>query len=461
MNLRLNIFALTLGLFGLTNIELTAQNNVADEVVWMVGDEHILKSDIEYQKLRMLSEGNRVSKDAECFIPEQIAVQKLFLNQAKIDSITVDENQVSRYVELWLQNVIGQVGGQDKLEEYFGKKISQIREDETKEARNGEIVRAMQRKIVENLQVSPSEIREFYAKQNPDSIPFVPEAIEVQMISFRPKVDIAEADRIKSKLREIAEEVKSGKRDFSTAARLYSEDSRTSIQGGEYGYVSRPSLDPQFAQTVFNLTEKKPLSSVVQTASGYHLVQLIDKRGEMVNFRQILMRPKIDDKAIADATSKLDSLSNMIKSNDITFEQAAEFYSSDEDSRNAGGLLTNKKEDSQFAGSSSFQYQELPQELAKVAYELKEGEISAPFLMHNSKGIEEIAIIKLKKIHRGHRANINEDYTLIKNLAINQKREQYIDEWIREHQAKTFIEINANYRDCNFKYPNWIHDNKK
>lgn len=461
MNLRLNIFALTLGLFGLTNIELTAQNNVADEVVWMVGDEHILKSDIEYQKLRMLSEGNRVSKDAECFIPEQIAVQKLFLNQAKIDSITVDENQVSRYVELWLQNVIGQVGGQDKLEEYFGKKISQIREDETKEARNGEIVRAMQRKIVENLQVSPSEIREFYAKQNPDSIPFVPEAIEVQMISFRPKVDIAEADRIKSKLREIAEEVKSGKRDFSTAARLYSEDSRTSIQGGEYGYVSRPSLDPQFAQTVFNLTEKKPLSSVVQTASGYHLVQLIDKRGEMVNFRQILMRPKIDDKAIADATSKLDSLSNMIKSNDITFEQAAEFYSSDEDSRNAGGLLTNKKEDSQFAGSSSFQYQELPQELAKVAYELKEGEISAPFLMHNSKGIEEIAIIKLKKIHRGHRANINEDYTLIKNLATNQKREQYIDEWIREHQAKTFIEINANYRDCNFKYPNWIHDNKK
>lgn len=432
------------------------QRNVADEVVWLVGDEPILRSDIEFQKLRLLSEGHRIDANPDCFIPEQIAIQKLFLNQAKIDSITVSEQNVNRFVEAWVENAIAQVGSKEKLEEYFNKKLSQIREDERREARNNEIVRTMQAKITQNVQVTPSEIRAFYNQLPQDSLPFIPRTVEVQKIAVKPKVDLAEIDRIKERLREFVEDINSGKREFTTLARLYSEDRKTAIQGGEYGFVGRAALEKNFANVVFNLTDPKRASQIVKTDEGYHIVQLIEKRGDMVNFRHILLRPQANDKAIVEATARLDSIATVINEGKLTFEQAAELYSEDKDTYNSGGLMTNRNNESSFEGSASFRYEDLPQDISKQAYELKVGEMSKPFVYKQNNGTEEVLIIRLKAIHEAHKANLNSDYRSIKNLALGKKREAEIENWIRRKQKETPIRITDSYEDCNFRYPGWV-----
>lgn len=432
------------------------QKNVVDEVVWMVGDEPILLSDIEFQKLRMRSEGIRLDGNPDCFIPEQIAVQKLFLNQAKIDSIEVSDHQVSRYVDAWVENAIAQVGSKEKLEEYFNKKLSQIREDERLQMRNNEIVRSMQQSITRNVQVSPSEIRHFFSGIPQDSLPFVPRMIEVQKISIRPKVDIAEIDRIKDRLREYAEEVNSGKRDFSTIARLYSEDKRTALQGGEYGFVSRASLDPDFANVVFNLSDPKRSSQIVKTDDGYHIVQLIDKKGDMVNFRHILMRPQTSEQAITEAIGRLDSVAALITQEKMTFEQAAEYYSEDKDTHNNGGLMTNRNQESDFEGSATFRYEDLPQDISRVAHTLSVGVISKPFIQKLPTGQEEVVLIKLKAIHEEHLASLSTDYRTIKSMALARKREQVVEDWIRRKQKETPIVIRKHYTDCSFRYPGWV-----
>lgn len=437
---------------------ISAQKNIADEVIWMVGDEPILLSDIEFQKLRMRSEGLRFEGNPDCFIPEQIAVQKLFLNQAKIDSIEVADHQVSRYLEAWIENAIAQVGSKEKLEEYFNKKLSQIKDDERIQIRNNEIVRSMQQNITKNVQVSPSEIRQFFASIPQDSLPFIPRMVEVQKISLRPEVDIAEIDRIKGRLRDYAEEVNDGKRDFSTIARLYSEDKRTALQGGEYGFVSRASLETDFANVVFNLSDPKRSSQIVKTEEGYHIVQLIEKRGDMVNFRHILLRPQTNESSIAQALSRLDSVATAIREAKLTFEQAAEFYSEDKDTRNNGGLMTNRNQESDFEGSANFRYEDLPQDISRTVYTLSVGELSKPFIQKLPNGQEEIVLVKLKAIHEEHLANMSSDYRTIKTMALAKKREQVVEDWIRRKQKETPIVIRKHYADCTFRYPGWVQE---
>lgn len=432
------------------------QRNVADEVVWMVGDEPILLSDIESQKMLMRIEGIRMDGNPDCFIPEQLAVQKLFLNQAKIDSIEVNEAQVSRMVDGWLENAVAQVGSKEKLEEYFGKKYSQIREEKRTEARNGEIVRSMQGKITQNVQVSPSEIRNYFHSLPADSLPFVPRTVEVQKISIKPRVDLAEIDRIKERLRGFAEEVNAGTRDFAMLARLYSQDSKTAIQGGEYGFVGRAALEPEFATVVFNLSDPKRASQIVKTEEGYHIVQLIEKRGDMVNFRHILLRPEMSESAIVSAMSRLDSVADMIRNNELTFEQAAERYSEDKETFNNGGLMTNRNQESDFEGSANFRYEDLPQDISRVIHPLQPGEISKPFILRLSNGQEEVVLVRLKSIHEEHVANMNSDFRTIKAMALARKREQEVEDWIRARQKGTPIRIHDEYRDCSFRYPGWV-----
>lgn len=452
------MLALTLGISAqaMAQQKVGKQKNVADEVVWLVGDEPILRSDIEFQKLRLLSEGHRIEGNPDCFIPEQIAIQKLFLNQAKIDSISVSEQNVNRFVEAWVENAIAQTGSKEKLEEYFNKKLSQIKEDERREARNNEIVRGMQSKITQNVQITPSEIRAFYSTFPQDSLPFIPRTVEVQKIAIKPKVDLVEIDHIKAKLREYVEDVNSGKRDFATIARLYSEDKKTALQGGEYGFVGRATLEKDFATVVFNLTDPKRASQIVKTEEGYHIVQLIEKRGDMVNFRHILLRPQANDKAILQATARLDSIHKLISEEKLSFSQAAEMYSEDKESFNSGGLLTNRNNESDFEGSAAFRYEDLPQDIAKQVYELKQGEMSSPFVYKLPNGTEEVVIVRLKEVHEAHRANLSSDYRTIKNLALGKKREREIEEWIKRRQKETPIRISDSYEDCDFRYPGWI-----
>ena len=252
----------------------------------------------------------------------------------------------------------------------------------------------------------------------------------------------------------------SGKREFSTIARLYSEDKRTASRGGEYGFVGKAYLDPAFATAVFNLMDKTRVSPIIKTDEGYHIAQLIEKRGDLVNFRHILLRPTIEEKAITEATQRIDSVAKAIQEEKITFEVAAQLYSDDKNTYNNGGLMTNTSNESEFSGSPNFRYEDLPQDIAKVAYELKQGEISKPFVMHTDKGLEQVAIIRIKEIHPEHMANMNNDFRRIKEMALAKKRKQVIDDWIRARQKQTHIEINERYRDCTFQYPDWIHEDK-
>ncbi len=447
-------------LYSLDTAQLQAQKNIVDQVVWLVGDEPILLSDIETQKLRLRSEGHKFEGNPDCLIPEQIAVQKLFLNQAKIDSIKADETQVSRSVTVWENYVVSQLGSKEKVEEYFNKPFNKIKEDQRKEMRNGEIVRAMQRKITQNVQVSPSEIRNFYNALPQDSLPYIPQTIEVQLITLEPKVNLAEIDRIKSRLRTFVTDINDGKRDFATLARLYSEDKRTAIRGGEYGFVGKSSLEADFADVVFGLNDDKRVSQIVKTEDGYHIVQLIEKRGDMVNFRHILMRPEANEKALIQATERLDSLAQAVKDNKISFQDGAKYYSDDKDTRNSGGLMTNKNQESNFYGSAFFRYEDLPQDISKQAYELKEGEISKPFIYKQRNGKELVALVHLRAIHSEHLANLNSDYRTIKELALVRKRESEINRWIRRKQKETPIVIRVHYGDCDFRYPGWVQKHK-
>lgn len=454
-----------LGLFSIGGILLAQptqdepqKRSIADQVVWMVGDEPILLSDIEYQKLILRSEGQGIEGDLDCIIPERIAIQKLFLNQAKIDSIEANETQVNRMVEMWIQNAISQLGSKEKLEEYFNKKISQIREEQAVQMRNEEIVRAMQQKIAQGIQVSPSEISTFYKSIPKDSLPFIPKTVEVEIIALQPQIPLTEIDRVKSVLRSYADDINEGKREFSTIARLYSEDKRTALQGGEYGFVGKVSLDPTFATAVFNLSDKTRVSPIIKTDEGYHIAQLIEKRGDLVNFRHILVRPVVDEVALSAATKRMDSIAQLIEEGKLAFDQAAALYSEDKNTYNNGGLMINSSNESDFAGSSSFRYEDLPQDIAKIAHELKVGQVSKPFTMRTEKGLEQVAIIRLKEEHPEHIANMNTDFRTIKEMALAKKRSKVIDEWIRTKQKATHIYINEAYRNCTFQYPGWVHE---
>nr|WP_315122808.1 peptidylprolyl isomerase [uncultured Porphyromonas sp.] len=454
-----------LGLFSIGGILLAQptqdepqKRSIADQVVWMVGDEPILLSDIEYQKLILRSEGQGIEGDLDCIIPERIAIQKLFLNQAKIDSIEANETQVNRMVEMWIQNAISQLGSKEKLEEYFNKKISQIREEQAVQMRNEEIVRAMQQKIAQGIQVSPSEISTFYKSIPQDSLPFIPKTVEVEIIALQPQIPLTEIDRVKSVLRSYADDINEGKREFSTIARLYSEDKRTALQGGEYGFVGKVSLDPTFATAVFNLSDKTRVSPIIKTDEGYHIAQLIEKRGDLVNFRHILVRPVVDEAAQSAATKRMDSIAQLIEEGKLAFDQAAALYSEDKNTYNNGGLMINSSNESDFAGSSSFRYEDLPQDIAKIAHELKVGQVSKPFTMRTEKGLEQVAIIRLKEEHPEHIANMNTDFRTIKEMALAKKRSKVIDEWIRTKQKATHIYINEAYRNCTFQYPGWVHE---
>ena len=454
-----------LGLFSIGGILLAQptqdepqKRSIADQVVWMVGDEPILLSDIEYQKLILRSEGQGIEGDLDCIIPERIAIQKLFLNQAKIDSIEANETQVNRMVEMWIQNAISQLGSKEKLEEYFNKKISQIREEQAVQMRNEEIVRAMQQKIAQGIQVSPSEISTFYKSIPKDSLPFIPKTVEVEIIALQPQIPLTEIDRVKSVLRSYADDINEGKREFSTIARLYSEDKRTALQGGEYGFVGKVSLDPTFATAVFNLSDKTRVSPIIKTDEGYHIAQLIEKRGDLVNFRHILVRPVVDEAALSAATKRMDSIAQLIEEGKLAFDQAAALYSEDKNTYNNGGLMINSSNESDFAGSSSFRYEDLPQDIAKIAHELKVGQVSKPFTMRTEKGLEQVAIIRLKEEHPEHSANMNTDFRTIKEMALAKKRSKVIDEWIRTKQKATHIYINEAYRNCTFQYPGWVHE---
>lgn len=431
-----------------------SQDNVIDEVVWVVGDEAILKSDVEEARLDAQYNQRRIEGDPYCVIPEEIAVQKLFLHQAVLDSIEVSEAEVLQQVEYMTNQYIRLIGSREKMEEYFNKSYTQIRETLRENARSGFTVQKMQQKLVGEVKVTPSEVRRYFSNLPPDSIPFVPTQVEVQIITMQPKIPINEIDEVKKRLRDFTDRVNSGEIEFSTLARLYSEDKASAIKGGENGLMGRGQMVSEFANVAFNLQDPTKVSKIVETEYGFHIIQLIEKRGDRVNTRHILLKPRVPEKELIAAMGRLDSIADDIRSSKFTFEDAASVLSHDKDTRNNHGLLPNP-----YNNTSRFEMQQLPQEIAKVVDKMNIGEITKAFSMINEKdGKEVCAIIKLKSRINGHKATITEDYQRLKEIVVESRQDELLEKWIVEKQKRTYVRINDNWKNCTFKYPGWVKE---
>jgi len=439
-------------LLSIAPLKMDAQNNIIDEVIWVVGDESILKSEVEQARLSAQYEGTPIEGDPYCVIPEQIAIQKLFLHQAILDSVVVSETSVTNEVDRRINYYISQIGSKEKMEEYVKMSLSEFREKQREVVRDQQIITQMKQKLVEKIKSTPADVRRFYKQFPADSIPTVPAQVELQIISFEPPVAIDEINRIKDRLRDFTERINSGAGDFSVLARLYSEDTESAKRGGELGFMGRGQLVPEFSGVAFNLLDTKKVSRIVQTEFGFHIIQLIEKRGDRINCRHILLKPRVSIAEKEKAIHNLDSISGLIRDGKLTFEQAVMSFSQDKNTALNAGLMLNEK-----TGTSKFEYQDLPPEVAKNVYGMNVGEISKPFVMMNqSTNKEVVAVVKVKSKVENHKANLTDDYQTLKSIYENNEQFKFLNEWIVKKQKETYISIDPAWKNCKFQYPGWI-----
>ena len=430
--------------------------SVIDEVIWVVGDEAVLKSDVEAMRMQAALEGVKWSGDPDCTIPEQIAVNKLFLHQADIDSIEVTEADVAQDVEqqisYWLEMVDG---SRERLEEYKHQTIAQMRQEMRQEFRDRQKIQKMKRKLVEDISVTPADVRRYFSNMPQDSLPYVPTEVEVQIVTLTPRIDPEEINRVKDELREYTDRVTKGETTFQALARLYSEDPGSARQGGELGLMGRATLDPAFAAVAFNLTDPKKISKIVESEFGFHIIQLVEKRGDKVNVRHILRKPMVSDEAVEKAITRLDSIADNIREGQFSFEEVASLLSDDKDTRNNKGLMSNT--DMQTGRiTSRFQMKDLPQEVARVIDTMQIGQVSRAFQMINQRGKTICAVVKLKNRVEGHKASISEDFQVMKDVVLAKRNEERLHKWVVDKIKSVYTRLNENYRDCKFEYEGWF-----
>ncbi len=400
----------------------------------------------------MQYERTPINGDPYCVIPEQIAIEKLFLHQADLDTVEVPESVVLQEVDSRINYLVSNLGSKEKVESYFRKSMPEIRESMAEMRRNGYRVQEVQRSLTKNMKTTPSDVRRYFDKLPADSIPYVPLQVEAQIITINPIIPVQEIEDVKARLRDFTDRVNRGESEFSTLAILYSEDG-SSVRGGEIGFMGRGQLVPEYAAVAFNLNDPKKVSKIVETQYGYHIIQLIEKRGDRINTRHILLRPKVADADLIKAVNRLDSVrADIVEHKKFTFEEAAPYISQDKDTRNSRGTMVNDKN-----GTPRFEMADLPQEVAKVVDTLKVGEISHPFIMKDPKRNRDIvAMVKLSSRIEPHKANLADDYQLIKGMYENSTRAKVLNDWIARKINDTYVRIEDGWRDCDFQHSGWL-----
>lgn len=445
-----------LAVFALLSFGSFAQTNVIDEVIWVVGDEAILKSDVE--SMRRDPDWSKIDGNPYCVIPERLAIQKLFLHQAAIDSIDVTDQEVNKMVEATINEWVVRAGSKEKLEEYMNMPMIQIKEEMFENLKNQNIVEQMQSTLTKDIKVNPAEVRRYFKDMPQDSLPFIQTQVEVELIQKQPVIPQSEIDRVKDRLRGFAERINNGE-SFANLAKMYSVDG-SARQGGEMDFYGKAELDPAFANVAFSLNDPKKVSKVVESEFGFHIIQMIEKRGDKLKCRHILLRPEMDQANIDTCMMMLDSLAEGVRLNKYSFEEAATFESDDKDTRSNHGLMSRKAlTDSGYEMTSRYTMSELAEEspeIARAVEGLEIGEISKPFEMTNKKGKPVCAIVKLKSRIKAHYANVQEDFQVLREIVTAKKKEEFIADWIKEKQKNTYIRINEEWRDCEFQYPGWV-----
>ncbi|TDN99870.1 peptidylprolyl isomerase [Sunxiuqinia elliptica] len=426
-----------------------AQDKIIDQIVAVVGSNIILKSDIESMYIQQQAQGIVSDGDMKCEILEDFLVEKLLLAEAELDTnIIVSDSQINQNLDQRMQYFVQHLGSEKAVENYFKKPITQIKADLEEVIRNQSLTGQMQGKIVDKVQVTPAEVRYHYRNLKKEEIPVIEPQVEYAQITLFPPIALEEENRIKARLREFKKRVEDGE-NFATLAVLYSEGP-SAVNGGELGYMGRAQLDPNYAASAFNLKGDR-ISNVVKSEFGYHIIQLVDRKGEQVNSRHIILKPKATPEAMEEAYNRLDSLANFVRKEDLSFSDAALRYSFDKNSRNSGGVVINPN-----TMSTKWRKEELDPDVSKVLDKLKINEISEPFKTIDDKQRTVYKIVKLINRTEKHRANMQEDYQMLNDIYLQKKQEEALDEWISEQQAKTYISIDDSYINCNFKFKGWI-----
>ncbi|MDE6125881.1 MAG: peptidylprolyl isomerase [Muribaculaceae bacterium] len=419
----------------------------------MVGDQPIYKSEIEEAYQQALYEKTPLKGDPYCVIPEQLAVEKLFLHQADIDTVEVSESMVNLSVDQRINYLINNLGSKEKVEEYFRKPMPEFRQQMADMMRNNYRVQEVQRSLTSDLKVTPSDVRKYFSQLPADSIPYIPLQVEVEIITVNPRIPQQEIDDVKARLRDFSDQIARGEKSFSTLAILYSEDPGSSVRGGEIGFMGRGHLEPEYAAVAFNLSDPKKVSKIVETQYGYHIIQLIEKRGDRVNTRHILLRPKISTEELETALVRLDSVrSDIVKHNKFTFEQAAEVISQDKDTRNNKGRMVNSE-----SNSTLFEMSQLPQEVARRVNDMQVGDVSEPFIMKDPKRDRDIvAMVKLTNRVPAHQANLSDDYQTIKGMYEAAAKQKMVKQWLEKKIKDTYVKIEDGWDNCEFEHEGWI-----
>lgn len=428
-------------------IQLRAQEPmIIEQVVAVVGKNIVLESDIEnqYYQYRMQSGIIGSSSSVRCQMLENILFQKLMLNQAELDSVEVSDLQIEQTIDQRLRYFIAQLGSREKFEEYYGKSVEEFKEDFRPEIENQLQIESVQQGIVANVTVTPSEVKSFFRDIPTDSIPLINSMVEIGEIVKIPLVSLEQKLMIKENLRSLRDRVMEGE-SFATLAILYSEDPGSAKKGGELGFYGRGELYKEFEAVAFKLEEEE-VSEIVETKAGFHIIQLIERKGEYVNVRHILLKTKVSPIELARAKASLDSVADLIRLDSITFDEAVLEYS-DGENKNSGGMLINR-----LTGTIGFEVSDLDPQVSFVIDKLQMGEISSPVLMETEEGTEAYRLLYLKKRTLPHRANLQEDYHQVQEWALMDKQAKTFQEWVGKKAEKTYVRINEKFRDCEFEY---------
>ncbi len=450
------VAALSIGITAFADSTSGPKKNVIDEVAWIVGDNAIYKSEIEEEYASMRSMGVSPSGDPYCVIPEQLAVEKLYLHQGKLDTIEAPVGSLSPRAEMQMNYYVKMLGSREKVEEMFRKPWNSIRDEVIEKMKTNYIKEQVQDNLTKNVKATPNDVKKYFAKLPADSIPYVPMQVEVQIMQLNPIIPKQEIENVKARLREFTDRVNKGESEFSTLAIFYSEDPASATKGGELGYATRSTYVPEFANVAFNLNDPKKVSRIVETEFGYHIIQFIDRKGEEVNVRHILLKPKVNEKDLRDATMRLDSIRKEIVAGTFSFDDNVRYISQDKDSRNNKGIMINNNQESERYGTTRFEMQDLPPEIAQRIEKMQPGDLSEPFIMTDPKKNQEVAVmVKLKERIPGHSANLAEDYNMLKRMYENYTKEQIIKDWVEKKIKDTYVHISEGWNNCEFHYDGW------
>lgn len=454
---RIPLFVVVM-LMAVAAIAQEGKTQVIDKVVAVVGKNIILQSDVENQYLQYRMQGSieGSASSIRCAILEELLFQKLMLNQAELDSLTVSDAEVDMELNRRITELIGRAGSQEKLESIFNKSMAEIKDELRRLVREKSLQEKVRADILQGVTVAPAEVKAYYYSIPYDSIPMVDTQYEIVQIVKRPPVSIDEKLAVKDQLYQIRKRILEGESSFSAMAVLYSEDPGSARKGGELGFTGRGEFAPEFETAAFNLRDGE-ISEVVETQFGFHIIQLIERRDDYVNCRHILMTAKVPVEALEKAQSELDSAAILIRNGDMTFEEACMKFS-DDDSKTNGGYILNPimggyriglqdmKELGEYPGFAEFK------NLAFVVGKLGVGEVSSPLPMTTNDGKDAFRLVMVKRKIESHKATLEDDYSLVQNWALNQKNQEVIKTWIRAKSKKAFIRIDEDYTDCDFQF---------